>query len=407
MRKLILALITAAALAGCSSHSCPPPKAQVVKQWNDARSGVLMGLAHDQYENGAFDKSRQTLDEAIKLSPDSEPAHVLSAKLFIEAGQLEPAERELAVARQLNPADASADYLSGVVYQRWQQPERALEFYQHACDKSPAELAYVMAKAETLVAMGRRTDALAMLQERVAYFEHSGAIRDEVGLLLIQEKRYDEAVQMLRRASILAADDQNIREHLAMALFDDKQYQDAADILSSLMQQEQNAQCADLLATLGECQLQIGRPGDAVANLQQAAALLPSSAGVWLSLAKADVQIGALRPADVALRTAWPRIRTTANRGCCWAICVCGRYATPTPSTLSARPASAIRMTRSACAWWAWHWRNSDVAAKRRRASIRRCTSIPGTKWPHSLWHGSICTNKRLGALVLNMGHAD
>lgn len=301
MRRLIFTLITTAALVGCSSESAKPPKAAVVKQWNDARSGVLMSLAHDQYDNGAFEKSRQTLDEAIKLSPDCEPAHVLSAKLFIEAGQLEPAERELAVARQLDPTDAKADYLSGVIYQRWQQPERALEFYQHACDKSPAELAYVMAKAETLVAMGRRADALAMLQERVAYFEHSGAIRDEVGLLLIQEKRFDEAVQMLRRASILAADDQGIREHLAMALFDAKQYQDAAEILSTLLQEEKNAQRADLLAMLGESELQLGRVGEAVANLTQAAALLPASAGIWLSLAKADVQLGALRAADIAL----------------------------------------------------------------------------------------------------------
>jgi tetratricopeptide (TPR) repeat protein len=300
MRKVCLWIFLAGALAGCSSQTATP-KAQVVKQWNDARSGVLLGLARDQYQNGVFDKSRQTIDEAIKLSPDSEPAHILSARLYVEAGQLEAAERELMAARQLNPSDAEADYLSGVVYQRWQQPERALEFYQHACDKSPAELAYVMAKAETLVAMGRRADALAMLQERVAYFEHSGAIRDEVGLLLIQEKRYDEAVQMLRRASILANDDQNIREHLAMALFYDRQYQDSAEILSALMQDEKNAQRADLLATLGECQLQIGRPGEAVQNLQQAAALLPRSAGVWLSLAKADVQIGALRPADIAL----------------------------------------------------------------------------------------------------------
>jgi Flp pilus assembly protein TadD len=300
MRKVCLWIFLAGALAGCSSQSTTP-KAQVVKQWNDARSGVLLGLARDQYQNGVFDKSRQTIDEAIKLSPDCEPAHILSAKLYIEAGQLEAAERELALARDLNPPDAEADYLSGVVYQRWQQPERALEFYQHACDKSPAELAYVMAKAETLVAMGRRTDALAMLQERVAYFEHSGAIRDEVGLLLIQEKRYDEAVQMLRRASILANDDQNIREHLAMALFYNRQYQDSADILCVLMQDAQNAQRGDLLATLGECQLQVGRPGEAVQNLQQAAALMPRSAGVWLSLAKADVQIGALHPADIAL----------------------------------------------------------------------------------------------------------
>jgi tetratricopeptide (TPR) repeat protein len=262
---------------------------------------VLLSLARDQYTNGNFDKSRQTLDEALKLSDDCEPAHVLSAKLYIEAGQLEAAEQELTVARQLDPTDAQSDYLSGVIYQRWQQPERALEFYQHACDKSPAELAYVMAKAETLVAMGRRADALAMLQERVAYFEHSGVIRDEVGLLLIQEKRYDEAVEMLRRATILAGDDQVIREHLAMALFYDKQYQESAEILSSFFQQEQYAQRADLLATLGECQLQTGHPREGAQNLQMAASLLPGSAGVWLSLAKADVQVNNLRGADIAL----------------------------------------------------------------------------------------------------------
>ena len=127
-----------------------------MQKWNDARSAVLVGLAQDQYEHGSFDKSRSTLDQAIAMTPESGQAHILSAKLYIEGGQLEAAERELAIARQMAPASAEADYLSGVVYQRWQQPERALEFYQHAADKAPAELAYIMAKAEMLVAMGRR-----------------------------------------------------------------------------------------------------------------------------------------------------------------------------------------------------------------------------------------------------------
>ena len=56
-------------------------------------------------------------------------------------------------ARKLNPKDPEADYLSGVVDQRWQKPELALGFYSAASDKEPGELAYIMAKAEMLVAL--------------------------------------------------------------------------------------------------------------------------------------------------------------------------------------------------------------------------------------------------------------
>ena len=205
------------------------------ERWNEARSTVLAGLAADQYQNANFEKSRATIDQALRLSPDNAAARLLSAKLYIEAGSLEAAEQELTRASQSDSARAEAEYLFGVVYQRWQQPQRALECYQHACDKSPAELAYVMAKAEMLVAMGRHDEALTLLQSKVAYFEHSGEIRDEVGLLLIQDRRYPEAIEMLRRAGILSPDDLTIREHLAMALFYGKQFAESADLLSALL----------------------------------------------------------------------------------------------------------------------------------------------------------------------------
>ncbi len=70
-----------------------------------------------------------------------------------------------------------------------------------------------------LVAMDRRPEALTMLQSKVTYFEHSSVIRDEVGLLLMQDGQYPQAIEMLRRASILSSDDLTIKEHLARALF--------------------------------------------------------------------------------------------------------------------------------------------------------------------------------------------
>jgi tetratricopeptide (TPR) repeat protein len=289
-------------LVACAGNKTPSAQEAAVKQWNSARSTVLVGLASDQYQNANFTQSRATIDQALRMSPDNASARLLSAKLYIEAGTLEAAEKELAVAARNDSTAAEADYLYGVVYQRWQQPERALECYQQACDKSPAELAYVLAKGEMLAEMGRRDEALSVLLAKVAYFEHSGEIRDEVGLLLEQEDRYPEAIEMLRRAAILAPDDLTIHEHLAMALFRGSQFADAAEQLSELLASEKYDHRPDLEFTLGECQLQIGKFTDAVETLQEASEAMPDSVGVWLALARAELQLDNYRRAEFAVR---------------------------------------------------------------------------------------------------------
>jgi tetratricopeptide (TPR) repeat protein len=294
-------------LGGCaSSKKQMGQQAQAAKRWNDARTDVLVGLARDEYNNQNFDESRQTIDEAMKISPDISQAHLLSARLYIEQGQLEAAERELDIARQLEPANgqanAEADYLSGVIYQRWQQPARALVFYQSACNKAPAELSYLLANAEMLVLMNQTDAALDLLQAKVTYFEHSGTIRDEVGLLLIQQGHYGEAAEMLRRASILAPDEPTIREHLAMALYYDKQYSQAVDVLTPLLQDENFAKRADLWLTLGECKMNLQESDEAVHDFQLAAGQSPESADIWLSLAKAQMQDDNLRSAELSIR---------------------------------------------------------------------------------------------------------
>src|SRR3954451_23515334 len=103
-------------LAGCSSSGGPThaqEQRQVAKkQWAGARAGVMGNMAKEQYENGNFDKCRQTLDEAQKMDPESAPLRMLSAKLAIEQGNLELADRELVQARRFDPKNAEADYLS-------------------------------------------------------------------------------------------------------------------------------------------------------------------------------------------------------------------------------------------------------------------------------------------------------
>jgi len=238
------------------------------------------------------------------MNPDNGQLHLLSAKLAIEQGQLELADKELGAARRCDPKNAEVEYFSGVVYQRWQQPEKALEFYRSAAEKAPTELACLMAEAEMLVSMERVPDAMALLQEKVVYFEHSAVIRDAVGELLVRQGRLPEAVNMLREASILAEDDVTVREHYALALYFNKQYREAADVLTRLVQNEKCAKRADLFLTLGECQLRLDQPRQAWPTFETATQISPNNVQAWTCLAKANLQLGDLHRAERSIRHA-------------------------------------------------------------------------------------------------------
>ena len=161
---------------------------------------MLYGLARDQFETGNLDDCRKTLNNAAKFAPDHVLIRLLSAKLNIEQGQLEAAEAELNHIRELDAKNAEADYLTGVVNQRWQKTEEAYQAYARAAEKNPNELAYLMAESEMLVQLDQNQKALAALKDKLNFFENSPAIRDAVGQLLAQEGKYEEAATVLRQA---------------------------------------------------------------------------------------------------------------------------------------------------------------------------------------------------------------
>jgi Flp pilus assembly protein TadD len=302
-RNLYILIVAVAIVAGCKSNRKTPSEEGQL-QWNRARASVLVSLANDQYVTGNHDKCKETLKQALRMDPTNPGLHVLRAKLAIEQAELELAQSELETARKLDPKNAEVDYLSGVIYQRWQRPEMSLQFYTSACEKAPNELHYLMARAETLVAVGQQDLALRILQEKVIYFEHSGVIRDAVGQLLARAGRYDEAVEQLRQAAILSSDDHSIREHLALALLQAGQHREAADTISRLVKVEAYAKRADLYAALGECQMKLAKFRDARSSFETAAQIDGSTPGVWLSFGKAALQCGDLPRAELATRKA-------------------------------------------------------------------------------------------------------
>jgi len=294
-------------VGGCSSDAMkkkPTQKAQATQDWNRARANVMYGLAKDQYATGNLDASRKTTDDAQRLDPDNGPLRVLSARLAIEAGNLDLADKELARARKINPKNAEADYLSGVVNQRWQKPEAALEFYSAAADKETGELAYLLAKSEMLVFLGRQEEALRLLQSKVVFYESSAVIRDATGQLLMQFKKYDDAAAILRQASILATDDPVVQEHLGFALYFAGKYTEAVEPLRKVLKNESYTNRADCHLALGKCLLEIGRLREAREELETASRLDESNGGTWLSLGRVAMQLGDDKRAEMSLKRA-------------------------------------------------------------------------------------------------------
>lgn len=305
VRNLLLPLMLSISLlaAGCGSDDKKPSDKELAqKRWAAARSTVLVTLAKDQYSKGDFDKARTTVDEAMKLSPDNANARLVSARLHIEKGMLESAERELAIARGIAPNDGESYYLSGIVMQRWQKHEKAYENYKIAAEKSPAELAYLLAEAESLVTLDRATDALELLQSKADYFEHSGTIRDAIGQLHMQQGKYLEASRNFRQAAILTDDEPAIKDRLALALYKTGQHREAADVLVKLVTVEPYNKRADLFTMLGECQLVLGRARDARFSFESASQLDEYSPAVWRGLGRAALAAGDTQRAELALK---------------------------------------------------------------------------------------------------------
>ncbi len=302
--KVLASVLALFVAVGCSSQPKPTAREEIKSKWNNARAGVLYSLGKQQYENGHFDACRKSINEGLAHNADHVPLRLLSARLSIEQGQLEQADRELQQARALEPKNGEVDYLAGVIAQRWQRNDSALAYYTRACEKAPAELPYVLARAEMLVAVDRRAEALALLLDKMAYFENSATIRDAVGQLLSQDGKHAEAVMQLRHASILAPDEQGIREHLALATYYARDYREAAHIIERLMADEKYAARADLLSALGECRMQLGLFREARESFETAAQRDPSSPAIWLNLAKAAIQTDDEGRVNLSLRKA-------------------------------------------------------------------------------------------------------
>lgn len=146
------------------------------ERWDRMRGNVELQVAEQHFRSGRLKESGKALQHVLSMSPQNVGAYKLATRLYIEQGELARAREAIAIALQHSMDDAEAEYLAGIVAQRYGEMDRALEHYIAAQLLSPYEVEYVLAVAETWMALDKPTKALEVVEGRLTDFDGCGAI---------------------------------------------------------------------------------------------------------------------------------------------------------------------------------------------------------------------------------------
>ncbi|BAM03597.1 tetratricopeptide repeat protein [Phycisphaera mikurensis] len=290
-----LAAAVAAGLTGCASSGDKKNQherwvADANAGWNNIRSHALLETATKEFQNGRLDLAERTVGDAAKKDPTNPELFLLAGRVALEKGELEKAHaifaKSIVLAEARKQVTSDAYYYQGVILQRWQRLDEALERYTAAHRIEPDNPGRLLAMTETLVALGRLDDAKAELTQRLAYFDQNPALRVTLAHIAKMQGESAEALSWFKEAAILAPDDMIVREQLADAHLAAGNIDDACVAMRRLVADPGYAERDDLIRRLAAAELEGGRVDDARQLYIDLTAQNPGNVGDWTELAR-------------------------------------------------------------------------------------------------------------------------
>jgi tetratricopeptide (TPR) repeat protein len=218
-------------------HSSKDQRAQAQERWDDVRSDVKLRLAREHLEGGRIDEAEDMIEQAVVLAPDNPQAYLLATRLRIEQGQLAEARQAITMAASISQDDPEIEYFAGIVAQRYGDLEGALKHYAAAAARAPNTAPYLLAKAETLVALGRPADALEFISPRIYDFDDNVPLRMLAARTSRMLQLRGPTAEHCREALRLRGDDPTLQAEAGMLLVWAEQYEEAITILQPLAEQ--------------------------------------------------------------------------------------------------------------------------------------------------------------------------
>jgi tetratricopeptide (TPR) repeat protein len=290
------ALLSLAAVTGLMT-ACGPSIRETVRE--DARgrvdhfnAQVTYQQAEQSFKVGRFERALRDIDATIAVYPDEPKFHVLKGRIHLETHHLENAIESFEKAIELDEDNARAHYFAGVVHQRWSNYEAALESYTTASEADTANVGYVLAAAESLIALDRLDEARGLVEPKLDFFEHNAAIHHLLGQISLLQKQYEDAVNHYTEARLLNPEDLQLLEELARVQFEAGDYGQCFESLGMLQIESETELAVELRLLEARCLALMARGIEARNLYMELSSSNPSDVNVWIELGTIAWELG-------------------------------------------------------------------------------------------------------------------
>jgi tetratricopeptide (TPR) repeat protein len=235
VKRLIL-IIGVVFLVGCAgpTKSGKIARANAHQRMDVVNADLAAQQSRQQFEVGQLKAALETIDAAIARYDNNAAYHLLRGRILIEQHRLDAASKSLTRSAELDPKVAEPYYFQGVLHQRWSEDEEALASYKKAMECNATHPQFLLAAAESHVALGQLDEAIELLELAGKEFQHQPSVAALLGYIYMRNGMPKEAAGYLAYSRLLGNEDEEVLMLLATAQFNAGEYTNCLFTLSQI-----------------------------------------------------------------------------------------------------------------------------------------------------------------------------
>ena len=264
------------------------------------QQALQSALAH--LNSAQLQQAGRICQDILKVEPGNAEANHLFGIINCQAGQIDAGISYIRQAIKSKPAYVEAHKNLGKALKTKGNPEEAAESYQRALDLAPGYAEVQNELGNTYYELGSYEKAAIAYRQAIAIVPGQAGFYNNLGNVLKKTGKYDEAISCCQKALSIAPDYAEAHTGLGniygeLGNFDkaEASYRRALSIKPDY---------AEAYNNLGNMLLEQGRPAEALPCYQKALAIKPGYAEAYSNLGKALIFKGALSDAVASCRKA-------------------------------------------------------------------------------------------------------
>ena len=197
--------------------------------------GVLMSSAGKDLEAANY------LRKAVKIDPSKEDAYLHLALSLTRLFEYEEAVSTLKALVKLNPDSILGYYYLGRTYSQMKLYRDALGYFTKVLELKPEFDQAVIDKAATYEALGDYSHAIDTYRSLVDLDEHRTAVLQRLTQLLLQQRRFSEALEYLRLAAQSGLGGQETVRKIGLVHLELEQFDEAIAVFGDMLEKDPTA----------------------------------------------------------------------------------------------------------------------------------------------------------------------